>query len=103
MREGAIKHEWIQKSILEVQGLIKERTFLLTETPKEHDKITPTKFVYKAKMKSDGSLDKCKARLVVRGDLQAEIPGDQWSPTASFRLLRRFIAESARTGKYIKQ
>jgi hypothetical protein len=75
----------------------------LKYTPNEGEKITPTKFVYKAKLKSDGSLDKCKARLVVRGDLQAEIPGDQWSPTASFRLLRRFIAEAARMGKSIKQ
>jgi hypothetical protein len=103
MNEGKIKHEWIQKSILEVKGLIKENTFSLDYMPEENEKVTPTKFVFKAKIKSDGNLDKCKARLVVRGDLQSQIPGDQWSPTASFRLLRRFIAESARTGKSIKQ
>jgi hypothetical protein len=66
MNEGKIKHEWIQKSILEVQCLVKENTFSLDHTPNEGEKITPTKFVYKAKIKSDGTLDKCKARLVVR-------------------------------------
>ena len=103
MPEGKIKHEWIQKTILEVRGLIKENTFSLDHLPEENERVTPTKVTYKAKINSDGSLNKCKARLVVRGDLQAEIPGDQWSPTASFRLLRRFIAEAARTGKSIKQ
>jgi hypothetical protein len=39
MSEGKIKHEWIQKSILEVQGLIKENTFSLTETPNEMTKL----------------------------------------------------------------
>jgi hypothetical protein len=33
MQEGKIKHEWIQKSILEVQGLIKENTFSLEHMP----------------------------------------------------------------------
>ena len=103
MPEGKIKHEWIQKCIVEMRVLIKENTFSLDHLPEEDEKVTPTKMTFKAKINSDGSLDKCKARLVVRGDLQAEIPGDQWSPTASFRLLRRFIAEAARTGKSIKQ
>ena len=40
--------------------------------------------VYKAKIKSDGSLDKLKLRIVVRGDFQnKEIVGDTWSSTAS--------------------
>ena len=103
MPEGKIKHEWIEKTIVELRGLVKENTFSLDHSPEENEKVTPTKVTYKAKINSDGSLNKCKARIVVRGDLQAEIPGDQWSPTASFRLLRRFIAEAARTGKSIKQ
>ena len=38
------------------------------------------------KIQSDGSLDKSKFRIVVRGDLQdKELVGDTWSPTASMR------------------
>jgi hypothetical protein len=90
MNNNAIKQIWIQKSIIEMDSLLREKTFSLDFMPEENEKVTPTKFTYKAKLKSDGSLEKCKARLVVRGDLQQEIPGEQWSPTARFRRLRRF-------------
>ena len=44
--------------------------------------------VYKANIQSDGSLDKLKLRIVVRGDLQnKKMVGDTWSPTASLRNL----------------
>ena len=49
--------------------------------------------VYKAKIQSDGSLDKLKLRIVVRVDLQnKEFVGDTWSPTASMRTLKYFFA-----------
>jgi hypothetical protein len=41
--------------------------------------------IFKVKVKRDGSLDKLKTGLVVRGDLQDNnITEDKWSPTASF-------------------
>ena len=53
--------------------------------------------VYKAKIQSDGSLDKLKLRIVVRGDLQnKEMVGDTWSPTASMRNLKYFLADAAK-------
>ena len=53
--------------------------------------------VYKAKIQSDGSLDKLKLRIVVRGDLQdKEMVGDTWSPTASMRTLKYFIAYASK-------
>ena len=49
--------------------------------------------VYKAKIQSDGSLDRLKLIIVVRGYLQnKELVGDTWSPTASMRTLRYFLA-----------
>ena len=53
--------------------------------------------VYKAKIQSDGSLDKLKLRIVVRGDLQnKEIVGDTWSPTASIITLKYLLADTAK-------
>ena len=53
--------------------------------------------VYKAKIQSDVSLDKLKLRIVVRGDLQnKEMVGDTWSPTASMRTLKYFLANAAK-------
>ena len=53
--------------------------------------------VYKAKIQSDGSLDKLKLRIVVRGNLQnKEMVGDAWSPTAYMRTLKYFLADTAK-------
>ena len=53
--------------------------------------------VYKSKIQSDGSLDKFKLRVVVRGNLQnKEMVGYTWSPTASMRTLKIFLADTAK-------
>ena len=53
--------------------------------------------VYKAKIQSDGSIDKLKLRIFDRGDLQnKEMVGDTWSPTASMRSLKYFLADAAK-------
>ena len=53
--------------------------------------------VYRANIQYDGSLDKLKLRIVVRGELQnKEIVGYTWSPTASMRTLKYFLADVAK-------
>ena len=53
--------------------------------------------VYKAKIQSDGILDKLKLRIVVRGDLQnKEMVVDTWSPTASMSKLKYFLADATK-------
>ena len=53
--------------------------------------------VYKAKVQSDGSLDKLKLIIVDRGDLQnKEMVGDTCSPIASMRTLKYFLADAAK-------
>ena len=53
--------------------------------------------VYKVKIKYDGSLDKLKLRILVRGDLQnKEMVGDTWSSTASMRNLKYLLADAAK-------
>ncbi len=57
---------------------------------------TPVMEIFKVKTNSDGSLDKLKNRIVVRGDLQSKnITEDKWSPTASFRSVKMFLAHAA--------
>ena len=49
------------------------------------------------KIQSDGSLDKLKLRIMVRGDLQnKELVKDNWSPTASMRTLKYFWADATK-------
>ena len=53
--------------------------------------------MYKAKIQSDGSLDKLKLRIVVGVYFQnKEMVGDTWSPTASMRTLKYFLADAAK-------
>ena len=60
--------------------------------------------VYKAKIQYDGSLDKPKLRIVVRGDLKnKEMIGDTWSPTASMRTLKYFLADAAKHKSRVHQ
>ena len=60
--------------------------------------------MYKANIKSDGSLDKLKLRIVVRGDLQnKEIVGDTWSPKTSMSTLKYFLADAAKNKARVHQ
>ena len=69
----------------------------MIEDPNEVEPVTQCMDIYKAKIQSYGSLDKLKLRNVVRGDLQnKEMVGDTWSPTASMRTLKYFLADAAK-------
>ena len=60
--------------------------------------------VYKAKIQYDGSIDKLKLRIVVRGDLQnKEMVGHTWSPTASMMTLNYFPADAAKHRARVNQ
>ena len=60
--------------------------------------------VYKEKYYSDGSLDKLKLRIVIKGDLKnKEIVGYDWSPTASMRTLKYFLAYAAKHKAIVHQ
>ena len=91
-----IKKPWLKATLKETNNLINNQTFLV-EYQNEGEHITPCMDVYKAKIQSDGSLDKLKLRIAVRGDLQnKELVGDTWSPTASMMTLKYFLADAAK-------
>ena len=60
--------------------------------------------VYKAKIQSDGSLDKLKLRIVDRGDLKnKKLVVDTWSPKASMSNLKYFLADATKHKAKIHQ
>ena len=91
-----IKKPWLKATLKEIKNLINNQTFLI-EDKNEDEPVTTCMDMYKAKIQSDGSLDKLKLRVVVRGDLHdKEIVGDTWSPTESMRTLKYFLAYAAK-------
>ena len=64
-----IQKPWLKSNLKEIRNLIKNQNFLI-EDPNKGEPVTPCMDVYKAKIQSDGSLDKLKLKTVVRGDLQ---------------------------------
>ena len=64
-----IRKPWLKATLKEIKNIINNQTSMI-EDPKNGEPVTPCMDVYKAKIQSDGSLDKLKLRIVVRGDLQ---------------------------------
>ena len=60
--------------------------------------------LYKAKIQSDGSLDKLKFRILVRGDLHnKDLIGDTWSPIASMRTFKYFLEDAFKKKSMVHQ
>ena len=64
-----IKKPWLKATLKYIKNLINNQTFLV-EYPEKDNPMTPCMNVYKAKIQSDGSLDKLKLIIAVRGELQ---------------------------------
>ena len=91
-----IKKPWLKANIKDIKNLINNQTFLVVD-PTKVELVTPCMDVYKAKIQSDGSLDKLKLRILVRGDMQNKaLFQDTWSPTASMRTLKYFLADTTK-------
>ena len=86
---------WLKTTLKEIKNLINNQTFLI-EDQNEGEPVTPCMDFYKAEIQSDGSLEKLKLRILVRGYLQnKEMVGDTWSPTSSMRTLKYFLADAS--------
>ena len=66
----SVKSKWGTAITKEVRDFFDNETFGTDEKPLPTDEIVPTKLTCKAKLNSHGGLDKLKARLCFRGDMQ---------------------------------
>ena len=67
------------------------------------DEVIPVKCAFKTKLNSYGGLDKLKTTIYLRGDMQIKETFNNWSPTASTRLLKCFLADTIQNRSKIYQ
>jgi Reverse transcriptase (RNA-dependent DNA polymerase) len=76
-------------------NIVSKNTFEKT-TNYKGEICLPVCAVFRTKIKADGTVDKLKVRIAIRGDLdQGAKDEDNSAPLATFRLLKVFLAEAA--------
>ncbi|GLU01768.1 hypothetical protein SLE2022_190540 [Rubroshorea leprosula] len=85
LQDAMNSEEWKTAMQEELNMFEKNATWKLVDRPTNKN-VIGVKWVYKVKLKSDGSLNKCKARLVVKG--YSQLAGIDFTET--FALVARF-------------
>ena len=88
----------------ELESIDRNETWTLVDRP-SHKKVIGTKWIFRTKLKADGTLDKYKARLVVQGFRQKHgIDYEEtFAPTARLTSFRLLLALAAHHGWPIHQ
>lgn len=102
--ESHDKNSWCKAMDEEYASLMKNGTWKLVDAPR-NQKIIDNKWVYKMKLKPDGSIDRYKARLVVRGFTQRYGVNykETFSPVVRYSSIRAILAVSAARKMTLKQ
>ena len=101
---GADREHWNKAMKNEIDSLAKNQTWQLTDLPDNMDAI-PCKWVFRLKTNPDGSIEKYKARLVVKGFNQrkGEDYNQTFSPVARLATIRSVLSIAASERMYLKQ
>ena len=96
--------EWLDAMKIEIDSLCDHNVWELVEPPKDR-KLVGSKWVFKVKRKADGSVERCKARLVAQGCSQREgLDYDEtFSPVVRPESVRSVIALACKEGLKLHQ
>ena len=90
--------------MLEIEAMRAKGVWREIPCAETRSKPLPLKWVFSYKFDASGMLERCKARICVRGDLQEEITIQQtYAATLAARSFRILIALAAHFGLEIKQ
>ena len=89
-----LKYPWLQSLKAELVMLIKKMKTFEPITPTKDDVIIPTTTKFRTKLKADGTVEKLKARVCLRGDKQIG-EWDTWCKIGGFSAVKHFLALAA--------
>jgi hypothetical protein len=95
---------WVDDMVEEYDSIVKNSAWKIVPRPVDKS-VVGSRWIYKVKQVSDGSVEKYKARFVARGFSQIEgIDNDEtFAPVARYSSIRSILALSAQMGWCIHQ
>lgn len=103
MLQHEFREDWLKAVDTEYTDLLRKGTFVVVDETKAEGFVVPTRFVFKYKNDEQGFVNKYKARLVVRGDLQQNMHEDTYAATLAARVFRFLMAITAYFGLKARQ